>query len=99
VRNEEIDGLLIDFRLGPSVRILGMMDRIEPNVSAYCQLWFEKEKEPVFAKVLEFKYIWFSKWGNYKQGVFQPYLLACQIPKTHHAKVSQWVLLREMFKS
>jgi len=41
----------------------------------------------LFKQVLEYKYIWFSKWGNYKQGVFQPYLLACQIPKSHHTKV------------
>ncbi|CAG7815136.1 unnamed protein product [Allacma fusca] len=74
-------------RLGPSLRILGMMDRIEPNVTSYCQIWFKGEKEPVFSKVLEYKYIWFSKWGNYKQGVFQPYLLACQVPRSHHGKV------------
>ncbi|CAL8105281.1 unnamed protein product [Orchesella dallaii] len=82
-------------RLGPSLRILGMMDRIEPNVSTYCQIWFEKEKEPQFAKVLEYKYIWFSKWGNYRQGVFQPYLLACQIPKHHHGKVPKSVSVVE----
>jgi len=38
-------------RLAPSVRILGMMDRIQPNVTSFCQLWFDKQKEPVFAKV------------------------------------------------
>ena len=31
--------------------------------------------------MLEYKYIWYKKWGNYKQGIFQPYLLACQLPK------------------
>ena len=37
--------------------------------------------------MLEYKYIWYKKWGNYKQGLYQPYLLACQLPKTHWGKV------------
>ena len=35
------------------------------------------------SQVVEYKYIWYHKWGNYKPGIFQPYLLACQLPKTH----------------
>ena len=70
-------------RLGPTVRILGMINRLEPKVKTFCQLWFPDSKEPVISKVLEYKYIWYKKWGNYKQGLYQPYLLACQLPKTH----------------
>jgi len=70
-------------RLGPTVRILSMINRIEPTVKTYCQLWFNSTKEPVFSKVLEYKYIWYKKWGNYKQGIFQPYLMACQLPKNY----------------
>jgi len=73
-------------RLGPTVRILGMINRLEPKVKTYCQLWFNDEDGPVFSKVLEYKYIWYNKWGNYKHGIFQPYLLACRIPKTHFNK-------------
>ena len=36
---------------------------------------------------MEYKYIWRSIWGNYKQRVFQPYLLTCQVPKSQHGKV------------
>jgi len=74
-------------RLGPTVRILGMINRLEPKVKTYCQLWFNSSKEPVFSKVLEYKYIWYKKWGNYKQGIFQPYLLACQLHKNYWGKV------------
>jgi len=74
-------------RLGPTVRILGMIDRLEPKVKTFCQLWFSDSKEPVMSNVLEYKYIWYKKWGNYKQGLFQPYLLACQMPKSHWGKV------------
>ena len=70
-------------RLGPTIRILGMIDRLEPKVKTYCLMWFDKDKEPVVSKVVEYKYIWFKKWGNYKPGIFQPYLLACQLPKSH----------------
>ena len=75
-------------RLGPTVRILGMINRLEPQVKTQCQLWFSDSPgtEPVVSKVLEYKYIWYKKWGNYKQGLFQPYLLACQLPKTHWGK-------------
>ncbi|XP_034943371.1 uncharacterized protein [Chelonus insularis] len=73
-------------KIGPAIRIIGMIDRIEPKVKTYCQLWFDKEKEPQIVDVLEYKYIWYSKWGNYKQGIYQPYVIACKIPQTHWAK-------------
>ena len=67
-------------KLGPTVRILGMIDRIEPTVKSYCLLWYDVAKDPVKTPVLEYKYVWFKKWGNYKQGLLQPYLLACRVP-------------------
>ena len=82
-------------RLGPTVRILGMINRLEPKVKTFCQLWFNDSKEPIFSKVLEYKYIWYKKWGNYKQGLFQPYLLACQLPKTHWGKAPASVSIVE----
>ena len=45
--------------------------------------------------MLEYKYIWYKKWGNYKQGLFQPYLLACQIPKSHAKKIPASVSIVE----
>ena len=82
-------------RLGPTVRVLGMIDRLEPKVKTHCQLWFSDQKEPAISKVLEYKYIWYKKWGNYKQGLFQPYLLACQMPKSHWGKVPSSVSIVE----
>merc|ERR1719309_936731 len=82
-------------RLGPTVRVLGMINRLEPKVKTFCQLWFSDSKEPIISKVLEYKYIWYKKWGNYKQGLFQPYLLACQLPKSHWGKVPSSVSIVE----
>jgi len=73
-------------RLGPTLRILGMINRLEPKVRTFCQMWFSDTESPIISPVLEYKYIWYKKWGNYKQGLFQPYLLACQLPKSHWGK-------------
>jgi hypothetical protein len=35
------------------------------------------------------------QWGNYKQGIFQPYLLACQLPKSHWGRVPASVSIVE----
>jgi len=82
-------------KINPSVRILGMIDRIEPTIKTYCQFWFESQKEPVFMKVLEYKYIWNRKWGNFKQGIYQPYLITCQIPQQYHKMVPASVSIVE----
>lgn len=73
-------------RIGPAVRMVGMIDRIAPTIKTYCQLWYDGEREPKVVEILEYKYIWFSKWGNYKQGIYQPYVIACKIPQTHWQK-------------
>ena len=39
-------------RLGPTVRVLGMINRLEPAVKTFCQLWFSDNKEPVLREVL-----------------------------------------------
>lgn len=73
-------------RIGPAVRIVGMIDRIEPKIKTYCQLWYDGEREAKIVDILEYKYIWYSKWGNYKQGIYQPYVIACKIPQSHWQK-------------
>ena len=79
----------------PVVRILGMINRLEPKVKTFCQFWFDGFREPVFAKVFEYKYVWYKKWGNYKHGLFQPYLIGCQIPKGYRHLVPVSVSLAE----
>lgn len=82
-------------KIGPAVRILGMIDRINPTVKTFCQFWFDGQKEPFIVKTFEYKYMWFSKWGNYVNGNFQPYLIACQIPKPFQALVPASVSIVE----
>jgi hypothetical protein len=84
-------------KLGPTVRVLGMIDRLEPTVRTFCQIWFKGAQAPVISKVLEYKYIWYKKWGNYKPGILQPYLLACQLPKSHRRLTPVAVSIVENF--
>ena len=76
--------------LGPTVRLLGMIDRIEPTVKTHCLLWYDVAKDPVKTPVVEYKYVWFKKWGNYKQGLLQPYLMACRVPPNFPGQVSHF---------
>ncbi|GLV36768.1 uncharacterized protein CBL_02397 [Carabus blaptoides fortunei] len=70
-------------RMGATIRVLGMINRIEPTVVTHCQIWYDGKKHPVIVKTFEYKYIWYKKWGNYKQGIYQPYLIACPIPESY----------------
>jgi len=81
----------------PTIRILGMINRIEPKVKTHCLFWFDASSDPVVTPVVEYKYIWSKKWGNYKQGILQPYLISCMLPThgVHRNKVPISVSMTE----
>ncbi|XP_037791285.1 uncharacterized protein LOC119586607 [Penaeus monodon] len=79
----------------PVVRVLGMLNRVDPKLNTSCQLWFNGTSKPVFAKVSEYKYIWNRAFGKYKNGVLQPYLLSCQVPYDYAHQVPESVSLVE----
>ncbi|XP_049879346.1 uncharacterized protein LOC126376176 [Pectinophora gossypiella] len=83
-------------RIGPAVRILAVHDRIRPKLATHCQLWFEERAEPVVVRNLEYKYVWNSKWGNHRDGVLQPYLVACVLPPAVRGLVPASVSLVEL---
>ncbi|XP_042209573.1 uncharacterized protein LOC121857557 [Homarus americanus] len=60
-----------------------MVDRIWFNVKVYCVLWFNIDL-PVVVRVSGFKYMWYKTWGNYKDGLLQPYMLECPIPTEYN---------------
>lgn len=63
----------------PMVRILAMIDRIAPPPVA-CQLWFDKLSGPILSPAT-YIYGWYPKWGNYKDGFLQPYVMTCKVPR------------------
>ncbi|XP_069172171.1 uncharacterized protein [Procambarus clarkii] len=79
----------------PSLRILAMINRIEPSVKTKCKIWFNDKISPVIVNVSEYRYIWYKEWGNYNQGILQPYLLECIVPAEHRQLVPQSVSLVE----
>lgn len=66
--------------LGPTVRIVGMMDKIRPQVIIYCQIWFGDRKEPVIVKMIEYRLIWKTYWEGVIQDEYLPYLMSCPLP-------------------
>lgn len=82
-------------RMGATIRILGMINRIEPIIATHCQIWYDGKKNPLIVKTFEYKYIWYKKWGNYKNGIYQPYLIACPIPESYRNLVPSSVSLVE----
>ncbi|KAA0187799.1 hypothetical protein HAZT_HAZT003635 [Hyalella azteca] len=79
----------------PVVRMLGMINRIEPTVQTICQLWFDGLEAPVFAEVFKYQFVWLKEWGNHKKGLFQPYLWSCKIPVDYRHLVPESVSLVE----
>lgn len=65
-----------------TVRIVAMMNKVDINITTYCQLWYEKEKDAVVVKVDSYEFIWIKQWGVKNE--YMPYLLNCNIPKTHY---------------
>ncbi|KAI1280351.1 hypothetical protein HDE_13834 [Halotydeus destructor] len=63
----------------PMVRLLTMIDKITPP-PVYCQFWFDKLSAPILSPA-SYIYGWYPKWGNYKDGLLQPYIVTCKVPR------------------
>lgn len=63
----------------PAVRVLAMIDRIQPPL-INCQFWFDQFNAPIFAPAT-YVYGWYPKWGNYRDGLLQPYIITCKVPR------------------
>lgn len=83
----------------PSVRVLAMIDRIAPPPTN-CLLWSNKLRrthgklEPLVSRA-SFVYAWYPKWGNYKDGFLQPWIVTCPVPRAYPALVPDSVSLVE----
>lgn len=62
-----------------SIRILSMIDRLEPNGSLICLIWFSDEEQNPINVQAQFFYIWFHSWGNYRDSILQPFIIDCRI--------------------
>jgi hypothetical protein len=74
---------------GPSIRIIGLRNSsLPPQINLQCLVWFNTQKtKPSVSRVIEQPMFNFTV----EVGKLQPYLLTCQLPKTHLKKVSMSV--------
>ncbi|XP_068224430.1 uncharacterized protein [Palaemon carinicauda] len=79
----------------PSVHILSQIDRINVNISLYCQFWFDGHQKPIFSNVYKYNLAWKKEMGMYKNGILQPYLFSCHVPGDYGQSVPQAVSLVE----
>lgn len=69
----------------PLVRILAMVDKVSPS-PVLCQFWYSNATKINIPERLMFSrasytYMWVKNWGNYKDGILQPFLISCPVPK------------------
>ena len=59
--------------LGPTVRILAMINREDPwNRTSFCQIWFDDgSQEPIITQVVNIYLVWFVGEGNYGPETFK----------------------------
>lgn len=62
----------------PLVRILVMADWVKPPPTL-CQLWYNNGAYPTISTT-KYTYAWYSKWGNYQDGILQPFIVTCKAP-------------------
>lgn len=62
----------------PVIRVLTMIDRIKPP-PVFCLLWYDNATLPVVSAA-SYTYAWYPKWGNYKDGILQPFIVSCPSP-------------------
>lgn len=63
----------------PLVRILAMINRVDPVVTTHCQLWFQGFEKPLVVKTFEYRLMWYKAWGVNSKGS-QPHLIGCINP-------------------
>ncbi|XP_059473487.1 uncharacterized protein LOC132195484 [Neocloeon triangulifer] len=79
---------------GTVLRVLGMVDKIDPPISLHCLMWFVNETKPFISKMYEYQYMWRSEWGFWQEPL-QPYLMSCKVPPELGNRVPESVTVVE----
>ncbi|KAG5667358.1 hypothetical protein PVAND_015341 [Polypedilum vanderplanki] len=84
-----------DFEKLNDIRILALVNRINPIVKTFCQMWFEDSNQPEIIEVYEYRMIWRPEyWDNNNEGA-TPYLISCKIPHHRINQIPKFVSLTE----
>ncbi|XP_064080831.1 uncharacterized protein LOC135197717 [Macrobrachium nipponense] len=79
----------------PTVRLVGLIAKMNRKATLFCQLWFREHKEPAFAPVSDHTHLSISGGGVYKDGIIQPYMFSCPVPDEYKHTVPQAVSVVE----
>ena len=82
-------------KVKPVIRILAMVNRLDPKTKLRCHLWYEGSNVPVVTKVSKYRYLCAHKIKPVESHSVQPYLLDCAIPSQHRQQVPDSVSLVE----
>ena len=77
-----------------AIRIVAFIDKIDPIVKTYCQLWFDGIAEIITSEVYEYRLIWLRAWDSNDEGA-SPYLISCENPLSSEGLVPSHVSLVE----
>lgn len=58
---------------------MAYINKVDPVVETFCQLWFKRLKTPIIVKTFEYRLLWKKTWGVNEIGS-QPHLVSCQNP-------------------
>ncbi|CAG0921388.1 unnamed protein product [Notodromas monacha] len=69
----------------PTLRILSMIEQVEPTVPTFCQIWFENSTKPVIANVSQYRILWNKAWGTGNK--IHPFSIECEVPSVNNKTV------------
>lgn len=79
--------MMMDQSDQPVIRIIAFINRKNPSVETYCQIWFQEYEHPLIVPVFEYRLMWRDSWGYNTKGS-TPYLMSCFNPLKEHTPSS-----------
>lgn len=76
------------------VKLTGLIDRVNPTVKTFCQLWFDDTDNPVISKVETYRLMWPAYFG-FEEGQWLPFYIECFNPLATEGKIPNAVSLAE----
>lgn len=76
------------------VKLTGLIDKVDPSVKTFCQLWFEDSDEPVTSPVVMYRSMWPAYFG-FEPNQMLPFFIECLNPFATEGKVPTSVSLVE----
>ena len=71
----------------PKIRIISMINKVHPP-QIVCQLWYHNLPAPLLS-LAKYTFAWHPKWGNFRDGVLQPFIISCELPQFNDGNVSR----------